>query len=126
MEKKEKRKLLKAIREIPKEKLDDLRMNVEAQSRMKVITMIMEEEGWTYEQTLDACLGENKDPRYSLYYKMSDPGVVLNLKSKKGKEKFAATLDDAEREIFLAEQDKIHVRKEMGKAVKRIITGKGS
>ena len=116
--------VIKAVKNLPGEKLNDIRMSMENQSKYKVISMIMEEEGWTYEQTLDACIGENRNPRYSLYYKMSDPAVVLNLKSDRGKAAFAATLDDDEREIFLQEQGNIHVRKEMNKAIKDYLAGR--
>lgn len=124
MEKGKIRETMRAIKQIPKDKLEDLRCNIEGMSRMKVVDMIMQEEGWTYEETLDACIGENRVPRYSLYYKMSDPTVVLNLKSKKGKEAFAASLPEDEREIFIAEQDQIQVGKEITKAFKRNFGGK--
>ena len=117
---------LKAIKDLPKEKIEEIRNQAEGESRMKVVLMIMEEEGWTYEQTIQACTGPDgvRVPRYSLYWKLSEPSVVLALRSKKSKKKFAETLPEDEREIFLAEQDQFNVGKEMRRAIKDKLAGR--
>ena len=92
------------MRESFRRKLDDTFEQGNNEARMKYFAMLMEENGWTYEQAVDACLGENRDPKYSLYYKMCDSRVAMSLSTKKGRARFAATLPDDEREIFLAEK----------------------
>lgn len=117
---------LKAIKQIPKDKLADIKLQMEAQSSMKVVSMIMEEEGWTYEQTMDACMAEDERrvPKYALYWKLAQPEIALSLTSKKKKLAFAETLPDDEKEIFLAEMDSINVRKAERKAIGDALKGR--
>lgn len=114
----------KALKQVPQEKLDEIRSNAQGQASYKVISMIMQEEGWDYEQAIEACTGENRVPKYSLYYKLSDPGTVLSLQTKKGKQAFAETLPPEEREIFDKEMNKVSVGKEVRKAVKKQVFGR--
>lgn len=103
-----------------REKMDNATEIGNAQARMNFLQKLMDAEGWTYEQALTACIGKDRVPKYSLYYKMADIDVTAQLMTKKGKLRFADTLPDDEREIFLAEMGQVKVKREMAKQVGKL------
>ena len=102
-------------REQMRRDMEQAGIDAEEQAKRDIIAKIMDAEGWTMEQTYDACIGANRVPKYSLYYKMASQQVIEQCKSKKGKLAFAQTLPEDEREVFMAEFNKIHVRREIAK-----------
>lgn len=100
-----------------RQRIDDALAQGNAQARMDFLRKLMDSEGCTYEEAVDMCIGENRNPRYSLYYRMADIEVVQGLMTKKGKLRFAETLPDDEKEIYLAEMGEVKVGREIAKGI---------
>ena len=80
---------------------------------------LAKERGITYSEAVDLCASGN-DPEASLGLKMADPGIVFQCLTKKGKDRFKATLTPEELEIFSKDEKNIHkalIRGARGKAI---------
>lgn len=108
---------MKALSSIPKEKLEDIRNQGIAAGHMNIIKQIMEQSGCTYEEALDMCIGENRDPECSMHWKMCEH--IMDVRSEKGRAAFRELLDDDEKEVFDRKTKEVNFKKEVNRGIKK-------
>lgn len=100
------------IRDKAVQKAWELHDQKAAEARAKFLQQIMQDEEVTYEEAYAIATGKTdpKETEYTLGYKMSDPLMMLGMFSQPGKkaraqaiEKFEATLDPDELDLFRRE-----------------------
>lgn len=105
---------IKGALAVPKEKALEVSDQMDAQTQMRYIQKVADDEGWTFEEAIRKCCGsdEEKDPKYSMGYKMASPAMLIFIKSKKSNSDYFKEhyLNDKERAIYEAEVENMNLR----------------
>lgn len=120
------KKALKEIKNLPKQKKQELEDQTTAAARKNIIEQILAQKPeWTYEDAIRACTGEDgeRDPECSMWWKIAP--YINGMRTKRLKlQARDVLLDDEEKKIFDEKIMPLNVTKEVYKGAYKAIVGK--